>query len=143
MSRWWLRRASDRITGGQLFKWFNGLLGTNYFDFEEFSAGDVYCRLLEMLSPGSLPMEQVKHGARLFYDQRHKFLLLQQGLAKAGLYKEVPIDGLMAGEFNDHYEMAKWFKLRFDEMRPDVATRPAVSAAKTLNLQVRGQDGTE
>lgn len=103
------------ISRNQLVAWINQRLGSTYSGFEELKSGEDYCKLLDMLRPGSLEITKVRSGAKLDRDRMRNFKLLQQGLETAGLHKEVSIEGLMESKFRDHYELVKWFKKLFDE----------------------------
>ncbi|KAH9367245.1 hypothetical protein HPB48_007281 [Haemaphysalis longicornis] len=95
------------ISRDQLVAWINERLRSSFTVFEDLSSGEYYCKLLEMLSAGSLPLTKVRDSAKLERDRIRNFELLQHGLETAGLPKTVLIEGLIASRFRESYELVK------------------------------------
>lgn len=70
--------------------------------------------MMDILFPGAVPMKRVKFAAKLEHEFINNFKILQQTFKKKGVDKEVPIERLVKGRFQDNFEFAQWFKRFFD-----------------------------
>lgn len=127
------------ITHEQLVAWINERLGSTYKDFEDIAPGVAYCELLDQLRPGSVPLKKVRRDAQLEHERLRNYKLLEQGMDRAGLRKPVAIEGLIAGRFREHYELAKWMKKLFDQELEAPDGAPEAGAA---NKHARQGEGT-
>jgi RP/EB family microtubule-associated protein len=67
-----------------------------------------------MLFPGTLVFKKVKFNTKLEHESINNFKHLQALFKKHGVDKEVPIEKLVKGKFQDNFEFVQWFKRFFD-----------------------------
>lgn len=69
---------------------------------------------MDLLFPGSIALKKVKFRTNLEHEYIQNFKLFQGAFKKVGCDKEVPIDRLIKGRFQDNFEFLQWFKKFFD-----------------------------
>ena len=69
---------------------------------------------MDMLFPGSIILKKVKFRTQLEHEYIQNFKLLQAAFKKVGCDKEVLINRLVKGRFQDNFEFLQWFKKFFD-----------------------------
>lgn len=97
-----------------ILQWINECLCANYGKIEELSNGVAYVHLMDMLFPGSVMFKKFKLNTRLEHESIVNFKYLQNLFKKHGVDKEVPIERLVKGKFQDNFEFVQWFKRFFD-----------------------------
>eukprot|EP00128_Syssomonas_multiformis_P012697 Colp12_sorted_trinity150504_noHs@1347 len=97
-----------------LLNWINGTLELNYTKVEQLCSGAAYCQLLDVLWPGVVPLKKVKFDAKLEHEFIHNFKVLQAVFIKKNVDKDIPIDRLIKGRYQDNFEFVQWFKKFYD-----------------------------
>ncbi|KAK8774152.1 hypothetical protein V5799_011322 [Amblyomma americanum] len=97
-----------------MLHWVNDCLRTNYTKIEELCSGAAYCQFMDMLFPGSVSLRKVKFKTNLEHEYIQNFKLLQASFKKVGVDKNIPVDRLIKGRFQDNFEFVQWFKKFFD-----------------------------
>lgn len=64
--------------------------------------------------PGSIVLKKVKFRTNLEHEYIQNFKLFQAAFKKVGCDKEIPINRLVKGRFQDNFEFLQWFKKFFD-----------------------------
>jgi len=98
----------------EMLNWVNDCLQSNYKKIEELCSGAAYCNFMDMLFPGSIILKKVKFRTNLEHEYIQNFKLLQAAFKKVGCDKEVAINRLVKGRFQDNFEFLQWFKKFFD-----------------------------
>lgn len=105
---------SDNMSRNDMLSWVNLSLQMNYSKIEHLCSGAAYCQLMDVLFTGTVPLKKVKFNAKLEHDYIHNFKILQNVFKKYEVDKEIPIDKLIKGKFQDNFEFMQWFKKFFD-----------------------------
>lgn len=119
--------TSDNLSRHDMLSWINESLHMNLTKIEQLCSGAAYCQFMDMLFPNSLPLKKVKFAAKLEHEFIQNFKLLQVAFKKFGVDKNIPVDKLVKGKFQDNFEFVQWFKKFFDanydgsEYNPDAA----------------------
>ncbi|CAH8646016.1 unnamed protein product [Heterobilharzia americana] len=94
-------QMTDNISRNDILIWVNKSLRTGYCKVEE-------------LCTGTLLFKKVKFNTKLEHEYINNFKVLQALFDKHGVDKEVPIEKLVKGKFQDNFEFVQWFKRFFD-----------------------------
>eukprot|EP01147_Barroeca_monosierra_P001058 gene1058-4290_t len=105
---------SGSFSRNDMIDWVNGLLKLNYTKVENLCTGAAYCQLMDMLWPGVINLKKVKFDAKHDYEFIENFKLLQSSFKKKKVDKEIGVERLVKGRFQDNFEFAQWFKKFFD-----------------------------
>ncbi|TGZ72453.1 hypothetical protein CRM22_002073 [Opisthorchis felineus] len=107
-------QMTDNLSRHEILQWINQCLDSNYGKIEELCTGAAYCQLTDMLFPGTLVFKKVKFNTKLEHESINNFKVLQALFKKHGVDKEVPIEKLVKGKFQDNFEFVQWYKRFFD-----------------------------
>ncbi|UYV74231.1 MAPRE2 [Cordylochernes scorpioides] len=89
--------------------------------------------MFEGVATGSVNLKKVKFKTNLEHEYIHNFKVLQAAFKRVGADKNVPIDRLIKGRFQDNFEFLQWFKKFFDA-NYDGREYNALEARSGLNL---------
>ncbi|XP_054154367.1 microtubule-associated protein RP/EB family member 1-like [Oppia nitens] len=106
--------TSENMSRHEMLNWVNDCLQSSYKKIEELCSGAAYCNFMDMLFPGSIVIKKVKFRTNLEHEYIQNFKLLQGAFKKVGCDKEVLINRLVKGRFQDNFEFLQWFKKFFD-----------------------------
>ncbi|KAK7883858.1 hypothetical protein WMY93_026981 [Mugilogobius chulae] len=106
--------TSENLSRHDMLDWINQSLQMNLSKIEQLCTGAAYCQFLDMLFPNSVPLKKVKFSAKLEHEYIQNFKLLQVAFKKFGIDKNIPVDKLVKGKFQDNFEFVQWFKKFFD-----------------------------
>ncbi|GAA48383.1 microtubule-associated protein RP/EB family [Clonorchis sinensis] len=107
-------QMTDNLSRHEILQWINQCLDSSYGKIEELCTGAAYCQLTDMLFPGTLVFKKVKFNTKLEHESINNFKVLQALFKKHGVDKEVPIEKLVKGKFQDNFEFVQWYKRFFD-----------------------------
>lgn len=107
-------KIAEKMSRQEMLNWVNKLLLTKYKKIDELYTGVAYCQLMETLIPGSVVMKKLKINAKLEHEFIHNFRLFQSAFTKLGVNKNIPIEKLVKGKFQDNFEFLQWFKQFYD-----------------------------
>ncbi|CAG0900225.1 unnamed protein product [Cyprideis torosa] len=106
--------TQDNLSRHDYLRWVNESLQTDLKKVEELCTGAAYCQFMDMLFPNSLNMKKIKFTTNLEHEYINNFKALQGAFKTMGVDKQVPIDRLVKGKFQDNFEFLQWFKKFFD-----------------------------
>lgn len=106
--------TSENLSRHEMLNWVNDCLQSGYKKIEELCSGAAYCNFMDMLFPGVIILKKVKFRTNLEHEYIQNFKLLQAAFKKVGCDKEVAINRLVKGRFQDNFEFLQWFKKFFD-----------------------------
>ena len=99
----------DTLSRNELIGYVNDTLDLNYTKVEQMYTGSAYCQMLHRRWPQKVLIKKVKFDA----NQEHAFIdnwkILQESFKKLQVAKEVPIQRLVKGRFQDNFEFLQWF----------------------------------
>eukprot|EP00047_Mylnosiga_fluctuans_P002522 m.224850 g.224850 ORF g.224850 m.224850 type:complete len:251 (+) comp11161_c0_seq1:13-765(+) len=107
-------QLSDNVSRQELVEWVTNTLHLPFSKVENFCSGSAYCQFFDMLWPGVVPLKKVKFDAKLEWEFLENFKILQGLFQKKSVEKDIPIERLVKGRFQDNFEFAQWFKKFFD-----------------------------
>lgn len=102
------------VSRGELLQWLNSTFKANVGKIEELASGAHYCLIFDECMPGKLQMSKVNWNAKQEYEFISNFKVLQQGLTKSGIKKNIEVEKLVKGKCQDNLEMLQWMKRFFD-----------------------------
>ncbi|XP_017489641.1 PREDICTED: microtubule-associated protein RP/EB family member 1-like, partial [Rhagoletis zephyria] len=106
--------TSENMSRHDMLNWVNESLDADYKKVEELCSGAAYCNFMDMLFPGSIQLKKVKFRTNLEHEYIQNFKILQASFKKVGCDKEIMINKLVKGRFQDNFEFLQWFKKFFD-----------------------------
>lgn len=99
----------DTLSRNELVGFINDTLALNYTKVEQMCSGAAYCQMLHMLWPKNVPIKKVKFTAKLETAWIDNWKVLQETFKKLQIEKDVPIQRLVKGRFQDNFEFLQWF----------------------------------
>jgi len=99
----------DTLSRNELVGFINDTLVLNYTKVEQMCTGAAYCQMLHMLWPEKVPLKKVKFNAKLEHAYIDNWKVLQDAFKKLHIEKDVPIQRLVKGRFQDNFEFLQWF----------------------------------
>lgn len=106
--------TADNLSRLELLAWVNAALGLNLKKVESLCSGAAYCQLMEIVFPGCTSSKKVKFNANQEHEYIHNLKILQYAFKAVGCSKDVPIDRLIKGKFQENFEFLQWFRRFFD-----------------------------
>ncbi|RWS17549.1 Microtubule-associated protein RP/EB family member 1-like protein [Dinothrombium tinctorium] len=104
----------ENLSRHEMLGWVNDCLQSNYKKIEELCTGAAYCQFMDLLFPGTIILKKIKFRTNLEHEYIQNFKLVQAAFKKVGCDKEIPINRLVKGRFQDNFEFLQWFKKFFD-----------------------------
>ena len=98
-----------------------------------FGLGAVYCQVLDSLKAGVVPMAKVQWNACMDYEFLPNYKLVQKALTLLGIPKQVEVERLMKGRYQDNLEFcqylfALWTRMHCESGRAyDASSRRALA----------------
>lgn len=99
----------DTLSRNELIHFINEILQLNFTKVEQMCSGDAYCQMLHKLWPKAVALKKVKFGAKQEHIYIGNWKVLQDAFKKLHIDKEVPIQRLVKGRFQDNFEFLQWF----------------------------------
>lgn len=98
----------------ELLRWINSLTSLNYTKIEQTSNGVVACHAFDALFPGQVRMEKVNFTAKHQYEIVRNYKVLQGAFTRLKLKKQIDVERLMKGKYQDNLEFMQWVKAFFE-----------------------------
>ncbi|KAM7539401.1 hypothetical protein Aperf_G00000048120 [Anoplocephala perfoliata] len=130
-------QTADNLSRHDILNWINTCLESNYGKIEELCTGAAYCQLMDMLFPGVLNFKKIKFNTHLEHEYIANFKHLQAIFKKLGVDKEVPIEKLVKGKYQDNFEFVQWFKRFYDA---NYTGQPYNALAARGGEQIKGSE---
>lgn len=109
------------IGRGQILKWANDFARLNYTKVEQTASGVLTCHVFDALYPGQLRLEKVKFDAKHDYDYVHNYKVLQACFNRVGMKRQIDVQKLIKGKYQDNLEFMQWVKAYFETHATDEA----------------------
>lgn len=97
-----------------ILRWLNDLLGLSYTKIEQTASGVAACHVFDALFPGMLKLEKVNFSARRDYEYVVNYKVLQAAFSRIGIEKQIDVERLIKGKYQDNLEFIQWVKGFFD-----------------------------
>lgn len=99
---------------GALLQWINDLTQLNYTKIEQTASGVFVCHVFDALYPGQIRLEKVKFNARQEYEFIHNYKILQACFNRVGMKRQIDVQKLIRGKYQDNLEFIQWVKAYYD-----------------------------
>ena len=119
----------------ELLTWVNALCGTELTRVEQTCSGAVACQVLDAVYPGRIAMSKVDWTASQEHEFMHNYKLLQQSFMALKIEKQIPVDRLIRGKYQDNLEFLQWLKAFYDTQRKAL---PMAYDARTQRAKGKG-----
>jgi len=106
--------TAHNLSRHELLQWINETLGMKLHKVEALCSGAVYCQFMHMLFPGCISIKKIKFEATQEHEYISNLKYLQFAFRAVGCDKEVPINSMIKGRFQENFEFVQWFKRFFD-----------------------------
>ena len=121
------------IGKSEIIRWINEILKMNITRIEQACTGAIYCQLIDCIFPNKVKMNKVNWKAKLETEFLNNLKIMQQALISCKIQKEIDIQKLAKGRYQDNFEILQWFKGLYDNIKPDLSNYDAL---KRRNNQV-------
>jgi RP/EB family microtubule-associated protein len=111
---------------------------------EHLCDGIAYCQIVDALYPRKIPLHKLNFKARGQIECLHNLRIVQRAFKSCDIDKEVPVDNLSKGSFQDNCEFLQWCYAFVCKKYPDaivayeaLARRQAAAAYQVLRESQR------
>jgi RP/EB family microtubule-associated protein len=104
------------VSRTELLSWANDFLQIGLTKVEQCANAAVYCQIIDACHPGTVMMRKLNWMARNDHEHIPNYKVLQAGFDKCGITKNIPVDMLIRGKYQDNLEMLQWFKHYWENM---------------------------
>lgn len=104
------------VSRKELIDWVNKSLKLNITKIEQCSNGAIYIQLLDILFPTKSVLNKAKWLAKLEYECIMNYKLIQSVFSKIGIKKQMDVDKLIKGKYQDNLEFLQWFKAFYERI---------------------------
>jgi RP/EB family microtubule-associated protein len=108
--------GENQVSRQDMLAWFQDCLKMDIKKIEDLGRGPHYCQMIDLLFPSvnTVPLKNVKFGAKSEHEFAENWKKLQNGFKKLNIDKVIPIERLIKLKMMDNMEFAQWFKKFFD-----------------------------
>lgn len=99
----------DTLSRNELIGFINDTLLLNYSKVEQMCTGSAYCQMIHILWPDKMPIKRVKFNAKLEIGYIDNWKVLQDSFKRLHIEKDIQIQRLVKGRFQDNFEFLQWF----------------------------------
>jgi len=116
----------------QLIDWLNSTFKLSVTKVEQCSNGAIYCQVFDSIFTGKVQMSKLNWSARDAHECIANYKVLQQTFDRCSLSRNIPVDSLIRGKYQDNLEFLQWVKSYWEQAQvtPDydpVARRSTTS----------------
>eukprot|EP00826_Nyctotherus_ovalis_P015830 TRINITY_DN14533_c0_g1_i6.p2 TRINITY_DN14533_c0_g1~~TRINITY_DN14533_c0_g1_i6.p2 ORF type:complete len:248 (+),score=93.88 TRINITY_DN14533_c0_g1_i6:1105-1848(+) len=130
------------VSRTEILSWVNTLLKLDLTKIEQTCTGAVACQIMDVISPGCIAMKKVNWEANKEYEYIANYKLLQQAFLKLGLKKEIEVEKLIKGKYQDNLEFMQWLKRYYDIRSNGTASYNPVTRRKSSAAPVQRRPKT-
>lgn len=98
-----------------ILSWINEAFELSLSKIEETASGAVACQILDALYPGELPASKIRWDAKSSHEMLENYKLIQSLFTKKGITKNVEVEKLTRGRYQDNLELCQWLKSFFEK----------------------------
>jgi RP/EB family microtubule-associated protein len=102
------------VSRSELLGWVNEFFDLSLNKVEQCANGAVYCQIIDACHPGKVAMRKVNWMAKSDHEFIPNYKVLQAAFDKGGITKNIPVDMLIRGKYQDNLEMLQWMKHYFE-----------------------------
>jgi microtubule-associated protein, RP/EB family len=108
----------------EILNWINQTYKLNMAKIEQACTGAVYCQIIDSLHPKKVKMHKVNWRAKLEHEFIANFKILQQAFTDCKINKNIEVEKLVKGKYQDNLEFMQWMKRYFDNKQISVDYDP-------------------
>jgi RP/EB family microtubule-associated protein len=108
----------------EILNWINYTYKLNLVKIEQACTGAVYCQIIDSLHPKKVKMHKVNWRAKLEHEFIANFKILQQAFTECKISKNIEVEKLVKGKYQDNLEFLQWMKRYFDNKQISVDYDP-------------------
>eukprot|EP01071_Lankesteria_metandrocarpae_P008463 Lankesteria_metandrocarpae@DN4969_c0_g1_i2.p1 len=97
-----------------LIEWLRDVFEVTITKVEQCASGSMYLQVLDKLFPGKVPMSKVNWGFKFEYEYIKNYKLMQEVFIRCNVKKNVEIEKLTKGKYQDNLEFLQWLKCLYD-----------------------------
>lgn len=131
-----------------ILEWINALLGLNYTKIEQTASGVAACQVFDALFPDQVRLEKVNFNAKRDYEFVKNYKVLQATFDRVGIKKQIEVERLIRGKYQDNLEFMQWVKGFFEQHASEeavnydgAARREALGRSVPATTSSRGGGG--
>ena len=98
----------------EILNWVNSTYKLNMNKIEQACTGAVYCQIIDSIHPKKVKMHKVNWKAKLEHEYIQNFKILQQAFIDCKINKNIEVEKLVKGKYQDNLEFLQWLKKYFD-----------------------------
>ena len=102
----------------ELSEWIRFNFDPGFNKIEDLASGVVYCKIINAIHPGSVPLQKVKKDAKTEVDFIHNFKILQTAFSKKKIDRYIEVDKLTKRSFQFNMEFLQFMRAYFDLHSP-------------------------
>ncbi|CAD7927171.1 unnamed protein product [Amoebophrya sp. A25] len=107
--------AAFFVGRSELLNWVNQLLQTSLTKVEQCANGAIYCQILDACHPnGVIQLKKVNWVAKSEHEHIPNYKTLQAAFDKLGIDRNIDVDKLIKGKYQDNLEFLQWMKCYYD-----------------------------
>ncbi|CAD7955581.1 unnamed protein product [Amoebophrya sp. A120] len=107
--------AAFFVGRSELLHWANERLLTSLSKVEQCASGAIYCQLLDACHPGGVvQMKRVNWTAKVDHEYIPNYKILQAAFDKMKIDRNIDVDKLIKGKYQDNLEFLQWMKCYYD-----------------------------
>lgn len=107
------------VSRGELLNWVNDFFQLGLSKVEQCANGAVYCQIIDACHPGMVAMRKLNWMARTDHEHIPNYKVLQAAFDKCQIQRNIDVDKLIRGRYQDNLEMLQWMKHYFDSRFKD------------------------
>ena len=99
----------------EILKWVNNTYKLNLTKIEQACTGALYCQIIDSIHPNKVKMHKVNWKAKLEHEFIPNYKILQQAFDECKISKNIEVEKLTKGKYQDNLEFLQWMKRYTDE----------------------------
>eukprot|EP00761_Pharyngomonas_kirbyi_P010398 gb/GECH01010418.1/.p1 GENE.gb/GECH01010418.1/~~gb/GECH01010418.1/.p1 ORF type:complete len:346 (+),score=95.42 gb/GECH01010418.1/:1-1038(+) len=104
----------------ELLEWINQFLTADYTKIEQCSDGIAYCQIFDAVFQGRVPLHKINYNPRFATEREANLSILQKVFKREGVSRNVPIERLAKGKFQDNNTFLQWCHTYINKNCPNI-----------------------
>ena len=102
------------VSKNDILNWVKSNFSPGISKIEDACNGVMYCNILNEIYPKKVKMNKVNKNAKLEHESLANFKILQQGFISCNISKNIEVEKLVKGKYQDNLEFLQWMKRYYD-----------------------------
>jgi len=102
------------VSKNDILNWVKTNFSPGISKIEDASTGSLYCQIINEIYPKKVKMNKVNFKAKLEHESLANFKILQQGFMSCNISKNIEVEKLVKGKYQDNLEFLQWMKRYYD-----------------------------